>query len=177
MAPRPGRTPQQLSDASVHVHYEWYMVVATASTLAFPPRPMWPDPIRCGLLESFTVHARNLDHFFWSKKPKPRDVIAQDYFPAGAWTPPPHPPLFDTLRDEVATFIVHISYTRPNAGGEKQWPFGAMAIEFDDHMLKFQRDVERRDPALLSDEYWRRNYRVADRQRGAALLRSVLNKK
>jgi hypothetical protein len=148
------------------------MLITSAAALAFPPSPAWPYTIRCALVESFTVHARALHHFLWPQgRLEDRDVLAQDYFTAGTWTRPAHPPLLEDLRDQVATFIVHISYDRPNPGGEKQWPVVAMALEFDDLMAKFQKDVERINPSLLDDKEWRRNPQVEARKHAAAILR------
>jgi hypothetical protein len=165
MAQRPVRTPQQLSDASVHVHYEWYMLVATAANMTFAPSPQWPYSIHCALINDLAVHARALRHFLWPEKPVfESDVIAEDYFPAGAWSPSAPPAMLDSLREDVAKYIVHISYDRPNAGGEKPWPMSVIALELDGHMRKFKEDVERRDAALLNDDHWRQDWRVQGRE-------------
>ncbi len=151
------------------------MLMTTAAHLAFQPSPSGlPYSVRCAFMNAFTVPARALTHFFWPEPPiRESDVLAADYFGNGPRTPPPHPDALNGVREGVGKFIVHISYDRPDPGGEKQWQFATIALAIDEHVRTFQADVEKLDPSLLDDDHWRRLLRVAEREAATAQLRAI----
>jgi hypothetical protein len=110
--------------------------------------------IKWALIESFAVHARALHHFLWpTGKIDDDDVLARDYF-GGTW---PSAPILRSslatadLRRDVAKYIAHVTYSRPDPGGEKDWDCPAIARELVRCMDSFQHAVA---PALLDDR-WR----------------------
>jgi hypothetical protein len=96
--PRVKRKDDELRRASVHVWYELMMLVEAAKRLDPEPDDY---PMKCALLESFTVHARNLHHFLWPQNEGPDNVLAYDYFD-GPWEAP-SPPVGQALTSTSCT--------------------------------------------------------------------------
>ena len=105
---------QELADfAKEHVLYEVMMLLRTAAGLGHP----WPTVIANALLESFLLHARNLDDFLAGQRSKPlkrfqpvrgTDVVAQDY--ARNWAP--IPALNPGDRDYASQKVAHLTEFR-----------------------------------------------------------------
>lgn len=100
------------------------MLAWTAQRLADPL--LSQDDINA-FLESFTIHTRALSFFFFAPPPVPqdRDVLAQDFMPAGvSWSnlAGAKPTALTTVAARVGTEIAHISYERLTVTPEaKKW--------------------------------------------------------
>jgi len=117
------RTPEELLVASRHVNYEVSMLKWTAGRLA---QPGLSQPEVNALLESFTIHTRALQYFFYPpKNTRDDDVLAQDFMPASvSWErlAGTRPSALARVPERVGTEIAHISYGRLSVTPEaKQW--------------------------------------------------------
>jgi len=87
--------------------------------------------IRNALLESFTLHARALVHFFFPSNPWGDDVLAADFFPS--------PDVWERIRGRMAPVlakvsprvgkeVAHLTYARLDVTPEaKRWPVADIA--------------------------------------------------
>ncbi len=161
--PRPARSAEELKSASVHVHYELEMLVRTATTLEpDPPGDKLDTTTRRAYVESFTVHTRSLVHFLWAEAPEEDDIVATDFVP-GWHVDMPASVL--GIRTPVAKLIAHLTYARPDPGGEKDWPCRDIARELVMCMFAFQREVKARNSGLLAPR-WRTPENVSLHERG-----------
>jgi hypothetical protein len=108
------RNQGHLQSALTHFDYEVSMLSETARLVSEPN--ISNTPLENSLLESFTVHARALTHFFFpAGRVHDEDVLAEDYFS--------HPATWDGMRgsvpvvltdvrSRVGTEIAHLSYAR-----------------------------------------------------------------
>ncbi|GEM_PF-771183 len=144
----------ELKEASIHLYYEVWMLRETAALLA---RGQFQEPaLSNALIESFTVHARALIDFLYSKEnPLPSDVIAQDFFEApDEWekTRPDAPEGLAKARGRVNKEIAHLTYDRQLVRPElKGWAFQALAQDILSVVNVFLTRVR---PELLA-ERWR----------------------
>lgn len=149
--PRPSRSPDELRRASVHVFHELEMLLGIPLRMARRPE----DVTKWALLESFLIHARALHHFLWPAGRKDDDdVLARDFF-GGTWPNAPAEPTSAAmvkLRDDANKYIAHVSYRRPDPGGEKEWDITGIADEFRASFDCFRADV----PSTLLDDRWRK---------------------
>src|SRR5690348_13853431 len=113
MPKRPRRSEDQLLKVIEHLGYEFVMLNNTA--LALANSPFFGEPIKNALMESFTVHARNLFGFLWDRKPWNDDVVASDFFDdQSAWddNPPAIPPILEPIGGRVGKEVAHLTYAR-----------------------------------------------------------------
>jgi hypothetical protein len=111
------RLLSELHEIASHPSYEVDMLFATGTAIIGQL-----DPLRQNaMLESFTIHARNLRHFL---DPEGRidpddDVLAADFFDTAAdWLAVrgPMPPSPDKLRFRVGREIAHLPYHAGDPG-------------------------------------------------------------
>jgi hypothetical protein len=136
---RETRTDEELRGASEHLAYEIEMFFAMARALG--SGALGVGPLANAALESFTIHARTLLHFFYADKPQPDDVIAQDYFSdPQEWQEkrPSKTPLLETLHRRVGKEVAHLTYVRLAVTNEqKQWNFGQISNDITIVLNKF----------------------------------------
>jgi hypothetical protein len=89
-----------------------------------------PGPATNAFLESFTIHARVLLQFFYSKSPKPDDVVAEDFFlDASTWLAMrgEMPSTLAAVNNRVGKEIAHLTYARQEVIPEaKGWEVPAI---------------------------------------------------
>jgi len=93
---RKKRSKEELRNASDHLHYEIWMFTSLASGLASGISGQ--GVINNALLESFTIHARNLLDFLYAGKPQKDDVIAKDFLEDPSEWHNARPPKSETLQ-------------------------------------------------------------------------------
>ena len=126
--PRPPRTIQELKTAAHHLRYEREMLEFTGARLTGNPHPINLD--YAVLMESFLIHARNLNEFFYGlemdskgKRLRLNDVIAEDFFdPQIPWVKPQDKRLPDTPRQQINDQLAHLTYAR-EVGKYDDWDF------------------------------------------------------
>lgn len=127
--PPPPRTIQELRAAAYHLRYEIEMLKFTATPLIPVPHPINGD--YAVLMESFLIHARNLNEFFYGwemacegkKSLLLDDVIAEDFFDAEMpWAKPQTNRLPDNLRQRLNEQLAHLTYGR-KSGQYGDWDF------------------------------------------------------
>ena len=118
-----------------HLGYELDMLVQTANWLAtyYGALPPNAAPMTNAFLESFLIHTRNLLDFLYPQRPKPEDVIAEDFFDdPKTWWLKRHKQtkLLSSSRDRIAKEMVHLTYDRLLVTKErKPWPFLAISAD------------------------------------------------
>jgi len=141
MRKRPRRSEEQLSKIIEHLGYEFQMLNHTAVVLATLPPILLHESIKNALMESFTVHARNLLGFLWDLTPWDDDVIASDFFDdQSTWddNPPTIPPILEPLDGRVGKEVAHLTYARIGISPEdKQWHFLEMAKALNGCFFEF----------------------------------------
>jgi hypothetical protein len=74
---QPRRREEDLKRALGHLHYELWMLTATANALASGIAERgW---LLNALLEAFVIHVRAVSDFFYAERKKPDDVLAGDF--------------------------------------------------------------------------------------------------
>ena len=125
------RTEGELKEASDHLHYEIWMLTSLAHGIGSGIAGQ--GPIANALLESFVVHVRALMEFLYNEKPKPDDVIAEDYFEKADVWKELRPALSESLKQakrRAGKEVAHLTYARLDVTQEaKQWPFVKIANE------------------------------------------------
>src|SRR5689334_6802883 len=124
--PRPKRPDDELRALSGHVLYEIEMFAFTADCLSAFSVAESSAPVKTlqnAVLESWTLHARNLLTFLYEDRPKAHDVTAADFldqdWPAERGT---RPDVLRTARARAAREIAHISdYRLQVTAAEKPW--------------------------------------------------------
>lgn len=126
-------TIAELHAVAPHLVYEIEMLQAAAFRIIKEQDTF----IQNTLLESFTVHARALHHFF---DPQPKrtnkfdDVLAAHFFDnPDDWAKArgTMPKSLDTVYEKVNKQIAHLTYRRTRlAPGENEWPIEDMLEEF-----------------------------------------------
>jgi hypothetical protein len=143
---RPARSANELRGASEHVLYEIEMLYSTHRDLESlhrlnPPGKNEPLGTHNALIESWTVHVRNLMEFLRSTVGRDY-ILARDYFPAGRW----HELLPRRKRDEaereidrrINKEIVHLTYARlAISREEKMWDMGEVTAKVDNKLRVF----------------------------------------
>jgi hypothetical protein len=110
---RPHRNEEDLKAALKHLCYEIDMLQGTMERLETGSTE--DRILHNALVESFTVHARNLMHFLYPIGEKDSDVLAADFFDdAGYWLKnrPEEPKEFGKSRGRVNKEIAHLTYDR-----------------------------------------------------------------
>lgn len=140
---RKTRTDEDLRSASEHLHYEVWMFLTLARALS--TGVFGEGPVNNAALESFTVHARVLLEFFFGDKPRPDDVVADDFLGGqGKWSElrGDLPTILADLRDRVGTEVAHLTYARLVVTPEtKGWRFVEIAQAFEGVVGRFLRAV------------------------------------
>jgi len=122
-----------------HLLYEYWMLIRCAELLANQHKHIQcavedTETITNVLVESFAIHLRNLITFFYgdSKRYRPTDVLAIDYFDDGRWNNlrPPKSELITRAEDQASKQIAHLT-TKRYAGvhEEKKWHFLSLSKE------------------------------------------------
>jgi hypothetical protein len=130
---REARTDKDLRSVSEHLHYEVGMFLILARALS--TGIFGEGPINNAALESFTVHARVLLEFFFGDKPRPDDVVADDFLDGqGKWSELREeiPEILADLRERVGKEVAHLTYARLLVLQEaKAWRFVEIANAFE----------------------------------------------
>jgi hypothetical protein len=130
---RKQRTPEVLRSASDHLHYEFTRFNSLADVVM--SGVLGQGPLHDAALESFTLHARLLVHFLYSKDPQPDDVIAEDYFgELSQWLEkrPGKTGTLEMIHKRVAKEVAHLTYARLEvAPGDKPWPVDQIAVDIN----------------------------------------------
>jgi hypothetical protein len=99
------------------------------------------------VLESFTVHARVLLDFLFADKPRPDDVVAEDFFPTPEQWPMVRgdmPPILKDVDTRVGKEIAHLTYARLTVTPDKkQWRFVQIAVAIEGIIKLFVDNVPR----------------------------------
>jgi len=156
---RPPISEQMLADASWHLWYEREMLNYCGNILV-GRAPSSRDQFAV-LMESFLIHARNLNYFFYAKEmaeeSKNRkaiwfdDVIAEDYFEnLLPWSKPLENRLSRDEIDKMNKQLAHISYAR-KITNRSAWDFQGIQTRLLRTVDAFVRAVprERLHPALF----------------------------
>ena len=136
-----GSAPKNLLGASVHLLYEIDMLLGTQKLLASDPTNL---VIKNALLESFGIHLRSLDDFFY-KDAILKDVTAKDYVRNWKDKRPMKSPTFDDAANRVDKEIAHLTYHRLDVKGvKKDWHFTDLTKELMDICECFLKFVNER---------------------------------
>jgi hypothetical protein len=107
---------------SSHLTYEIDMLRATFNLLRSMPKSV----IANAVMESFCIHARNLDEFFMERGKKNRKLRASDF--AETYKRPKRDPTRDALIDKIHGQIAHLTYSRVSEPEKKIGPVDREAI-------------------------------------------------
>ncbi|MDA1174000.1 MAG: hypothetical protein O2826_05715 [Chloroflexi bacterium] len=137
--------------SSEHLCYEVEMFFEIGSALKRPAaeRAMF---INNALVESFVIHLRNLVDFLYMDRPRPTDIVANDYTTGGNWNEQ-RPPISENL--EIAgrradKEIAHLTTNRiTGATAAKAWDVGGIMDEIRALLHRF---VAVADPQRLSGQ-------------------------
>lgn len=151
------RTPERLKDASAHVAYEIGMLVKTCKEIEkCPPTDPEKRTYHNALLESFTIHTRNLYDFLYEYG-RSDDIVAIDYSDqVTAWRDP-KPDSLVCIKNEISKRLAHLTYRRTEIGPEaKSWPVGRIANDLKEVLQRFldHVDEEKLHPDLKA---WKSN--------------------
>jgi hypothetical protein len=102
------------------------------------------------VLESFTIHLRQLIDFFWPENPRRSgdtpDALAADFFEEGEWERlrPERPEILsEAIRRKVGWGVAHLTYGRARSKPEdKQWAVVALAHALAPAVIAFVDNVE-----------------------------------
>jgi hypothetical protein len=86
------------------------------------------------LIESWTIHVRNMMHFLRATKPQPDDVLARDFFTGADWQKLlPRRPRDDAEKHidrRINKDIVHLTYARTKVIPQtRSWQVGAITTK------------------------------------------------
>jgi hypothetical protein len=143
---RKQRTPEVLCSASGHLYYEFNMFFSLGQTMM--SGVLGKGPLHDAVLESLTVHARALlDFLYATEKPRPDDVIAEDYFDEPSRWREIRPQMTATLtmaRERVGKEVAHLTYARLEGTPEdKQWPVAQIAEDINIALAAFLEHVSK----------------------------------
>ncbi len=149
---RKKRTPEVLRKASEHLHYEYRMLTEMARVMA--SGKTYERAIKNSFIESFTIHARVLLKFLYDEKPRPNDVIADDFFPTSQeWkeVKPEMTEILEPIYGRVGKEVAHLTYDRQYVTDEaKKWHFLEILRDIDVRFKEFLGIV----PMELLGERW-----------------------
>lgn len=123
------RTIDELKAAAQHLRYERAMLMFTGARLTKEPLPQGLD--YAVLMESFLIHVRNLNEFFFgldmAKEGKKtvfqNDMVVEDFFEyQKQWAKPQSKRLSDDLRQQINDQLTHLTYAR-KVGHYHDWDF------------------------------------------------------
>jgi hypothetical protein len=115
-----GPSAKDLLLLSEHLYYEIWMTFDLAMGLALGRVPR-RQPVWNAAIETFPMHVRQLDDFFWKQRSGRRiaeeDAHAGDYFDPGAWEAlrPTRPAQLNAVWLKTGWGVVHLTYRRANA--------------------------------------------------------------
>ncbi len=145
------KTKEKLENISHHLWSEFTMFLALTQELS---KGCPSGTMNNALLESFTLHTRNLIDFLYLENPGSDDVYAGDYFPyKEEWV---------KIRPQITTFlekvkkrankeVSHLTYSRLKVSQEeKKWDFIRI---FQEIRRVFDVFVGKVDEKLLSSEW------------------------
>ena len=142
---RKKRSAETLRKASDHLHYEIWMFMTVARSMA--TGVYGQGALNNAMLESFTIHARVLLDFFYSKRPQKDDVIAEDFFNEPAeWhnIRPEMTEILKKLNKRVGKEVAHLTYARQDITPEdKQWYLNQIAQDMSVVVNKFLANLPR----------------------------------
>lgn len=149
---RKQRSDEELVAISKDLLYEINMLLGSAHSLRVFCTSAEKNPISLticnALIESFTVHARNLLNFLYSTNPQSDDVIAQDFFDdESIWVKqrPVKSQLLTTIHKRVAKEVAHLTYSRSDVTPQtKRWQYDNIANEIRAVLNGFIQLVPRR---------------------------------
>lgn len=155
----PKRTDAVLKEASRHVIFEWVQILhntdfvnGIASGRFAPVEASKMTALKNALVESFTVHARSLHHFFHSSNASKDDVLAEHFIPGWATTVIPWPTTLDEMKFRVNKQIAHLTYSRLEfSAAEAIWPGDAIVHELEVRIIRFTQLVRRE---LLHEDWF-----------------------
>jgi hypothetical protein len=101
-----------------HLAYEIKMLHETRKALR--GNPVSPQVITFALMESFCVHARNLNEFFLESKRN--DTLKASTFATSSYRRPENPEDRRALFQKIHTQIAHLTAERTSAAAEKIGP-------------------------------------------------------
>jgi hypothetical protein len=120
------RSQEELQQASNHLFYEVWMFETLAQGMALGIAGRG-NVINNSLLEAFAIHVRALIGSFYSEKPRPDDIIAEDFFTnPGEWQKirPLKTGLLNKAKTRADKEVAHLTYTRLDITPEdKHWDF------------------------------------------------------
>jgi hypothetical protein len=138
-----------LSDAELleyskeHVFYELWMLIRSADLLGetvVTPSGLMRPPYWNAALESFVLHLRNLVDFLYPTNIKPKDVLADDFFPQRLRPSgfPTIPPLLAAARGRAHKQLSHLTTDRlPEGHPQKGWKRGELLLAISPLIVTF----------------------------------------
>ena len=136
---------EDLGTAFDIVHYEARMLRHTSQLLA--SGALGDGALRNAVLESFLIHARGLDDFFYRDRQWSDDLLAGDFIVApSSWVQvrPAKPQELQDVRERTGKEIAHLTYKRtPGVAIEKEWPFVAIRDALESVFEAFLTHVDR----------------------------------
>jgi hypothetical protein len=144
-------TDDDLRLLSEHLCYEVEMTYSLAAWMV-AHRGEGDQLAANAVLESFTIHLRQLIDFFWPENPRRSgdapDALASDFFEEGEWERlrPERPEILsEAIRKKVGWGVAHLTYGRARAKPEdKEWAFVALAHALAPAVIAFVDNVEPR---------------------------------
>ncbi len=148
-------SPAELRKASEDVWYEVSMLLSVAQVLS--SQIFGPGVATNAFLESFTIHARALEAFFFCRKQDPRDMVASDFFDEpNQWARKrgKESAVLKPVTWRVGKQVAHLSYVRLDVTPEaKDWDVPAIARAIAELADKFRKGAA---PELLALKWPRR---------------------
>jgi hypothetical protein len=150
-------TPDDLRQLSEHLAYEVQTTFDLAAALiAISGKPHASMVVRSALLESFTIHVRQLVGFLWGERPAQQTepaAYAADYYAPEEWARirPTRPPELDPVESsKVGPGGAHLTYRHgPTMPDEREWSPIKICTALDPAIRCFIDNVDRAklDPA------------------------------
>ena len=150
------RSLSELQKAAHHLRYEQSMLEYTLSRLKRDPKPLNLEFAM--LMESFLIHTRNLNGFFYgwelsneeNKRLLKNDVIVEDYFEKEhPWNKPQNCRIPTELRHRIDQQLAHITFGR-EIGHYGDWNFTGMYNNIMTLFYSFNNSV---DPEKIKKIY------------------------
>jgi hypothetical protein len=144
---RAARSTRELCKASDRVAYEIELLYGTLNDLGALLRARYggadPSPwTRDALIESWTIHVRNMMHFLRGEKAQRGDILARDFFTGTEWQKLlPRRPRDDAekhIERRINKEIVHLTFAGAKVTRErKQWQLHAITAKVGDELQVF----------------------------------------
>jgi hypothetical protein len=128
---RTERTSDDLKKCSCYLYYEVSMLESLARVLA--TGALGSGPLNNAVLEAFIIHVRAVIDFLYVEKPRPDDIVAEDFLPEEkdwARLRPPLTPALQLAKSRAGKEIAHLTYARLDVTPEaKPWAFSEIASD------------------------------------------------